>query len=41
MEKVAQNVGYFVVFYKLTKGSNHPLGENAPNLVTLFARHEF
>jgi hypothetical protein len=27
----------FVIFKKLSKENNHPLGENSPNLVTLAA----
>jgi hypothetical protein len=36
--KYPQNVATFVIFKKLPKVNNRPLGENSPNLVTLFVR---
>jgi hypothetical protein len=40
VKKYSINVGYscnFKTSYLLTKVSNHPMGENSPNLVTLLA----
>jgi hypothetical protein len=38
VEKIAQqNLYTCVIFKKLPKENNHPIGENAPNLVTLVA----
>jgi hypothetical protein len=35
--KVVQNFGLLLWFIKTTKVNNHPIGENSPNLVTLYA----